>query len=472
MKKKRLAQITNTFYILFILGTVFSLGIYVGLQRVNPIEYVTELSHKDSSYASLSNSIQEEELVDFTPFWYAWNTLNEKFVPHGTSTDQQVVDAQAKVWSAISGLAEAYNDPYTIFFPPKEAEEFKINTEGSFKGVGMHVSLKNDEDGEQMVVIRPLPNSPALKSGIIAGDKIIAIDGEKTLNISIDDNVQKIRGPIGTEVILTIMRKGEETPLEIPIIRNIIEIPSTETSIVTKMVPVKNTISQDTTNNQNSTDNTDTPNNVHTAISTPDEPPELVKQDFFVIRLAGFTRSSVQSFAHELETFRESGTTKLIIDLRGNPGGFIDAATDMASWFLPKDAVIVRERRTPNEPEYLYLSSGHVLFNDETEPEIVVLVDKNSASASEIFAGALQDHGKATIVGEHTFGKGSIQELIEIPGNSSLKVTVARWYTPNGNTISQVGLTPDIIVDMSKQHNGFNPILDAGVDYLINKEND
>ena len=228
------------------------------------------------------------------------------------------------------------------------------------------------------------------------------------------------------------------------------------------MVPTQNTKNKTTdkitTNNHN-----EEPININ-------EEPELIAQDFFLIRLSGFTKTSVKAFANELEAFKKANTTNLIIDLRGNPGGFMGSAIDIASWFLPNNAIVVRERTSPTEHEVVYTTVNHTLFIDGTIPNIVILVDRNSASAAEILAGALQDHKVATIVGEKTFGKGSIQELIDIPGNSSLKVTIARWYTPKGTTISQVGLTPDIIVDRMKNASSSDPILDAGINYLINGE--
>ena len=177
MKRKKLNYIMRNIYRLLLLIIVFSLGVTVGVRHANPIDYVLELSNKENTSASLYENIPEDELVDFTPFWFAWNTLNNRYMPHGTSTeDLQIIDAQAKVWSAISGLADAYNDPYTVFLPPEESENFKISTNGTFEGVGMRVGQENNSSDGQLIVVQPMPNSPAEKAGVLANDKIILID--------------------------------------------------------------------------------------------------------------------------------------------------------------------------------------------------------------------------------------------------------------------------------------------------------
>jgi carboxyl-terminal processing protease len=332
--------------------------------------------------------------VDFGPFWKAWNILEEKYVP--ASSTIEVVTNEEKVWGAIQGLASSLKDPYTVFFPPVEAELFESDIRGNFEGVGMEVVAREGV----IVVVSPLRNSPAERAGILAGDGIVKINGKETLHLSTDQAVKLIRGPKGTKVVLTIYRNGQREPIEIPVTREVINIP---------------TISTKNLNN-----------------------------DIFLIELYSFSAQSPNLFRNALREFILSSKSKLILDLRGNPGGYLEAAIDMASWFLPPGRIVVREDFGEAQEERIYRSKGYNIFSNDLN--LVILVDSGSASASEILAGALREYGKATIVGDRTFGKGSVQELVNITSSTSLKVTVARWLTPNGISISDGGITPDVIV--------------------------
>lgn len=256
-----------------------------------------------------------------------------------------------------------------------------------------------------MSVVSPLKGSPAEKVGIKTGDKIIMINSTIANNLSVDQAVKLIRGPKGTAVKISVLRDGQNKPLEFSVTREIINIPSVKTDI---------------------------------------------KGNVFIISLFNFYAESRGQFREALKEFIKSKKTKLIIDLRGNPGGFLDAAVDMASWFLPMGKVIVREDfgAKSGEPEKVYRSKGYDIFTDKLK--LVILVNEGSASASEILAGALQENGKAKLIGTKTFGKGSVQELISVAGNSSLKVTVARWLTPTGKSISDTGIMPDYVVKITE----------------------
>lgn len=334
--------------------------------------------------------------VDLTDFWKAWNALEANYViTHASSTLPSTRD---RVLGAIAGLASSYDDPYTVFFPPKEAKEFADTISGSFAGVGMEIDVK---DGV-LTVIAPLKGTPAEEAGIKAGDKIIAIDGKSTDGVSTDKAVSQIRGTIGTTVDLAIIRDGKA--LDFKITRQTIQIPETDES-------------------------------VDEATGT------------YRIALYEFTSNSADLFAQAFRRFQSSGSQKLIIDLRGNPGGYLDAAVDIASHFLPKGTKIVTEDFDGKEDNVVHTSYGYADLPKGTK--IVVLVDNGSASASEILAGALQDNGVATIIGTKSFGKGSVQTLIDL-GGGSLKVTVARWITPEGHWIMGNGITPDISVVYKK----------------------
>jgi len=331
--------------------------------------------------------------ADFGPFWEAWALLNEKYGGDKIPTEQE------KVWGAISGLAASYGDPYTVFFPPVESKNFENDIAGNFEGVGMEIGIRDDA----LVVIAPLKDTPAARAGILAGDKILRIATTTTAGLGVDKAVKLIRGPRGTTVTLLISREGIGQPFEKTLTRAQIDIPTVRT--------------------------------------------EMRKDGVFVISLYNFSAPSMGLFRNALREFVSSGTDKLILDLRNNPGGYLEASVDMASWFLPAGKTVVKEDFGKKENEQVYRSKGYDIFTDQLK--FAILINGGSASASEILAGALQDHKKAILVGEKTFGKGSVQELVKITPETSLKVTIARWLTPNGLSISHNGLTPDVEVSLS-----------------------
>lgn len=334
--------------------------------------------------------------AQFAPFWEVWHILDDKYVAASST------DTQTKIYGAMQGLAASYGDPYTVFFPPQENQDFQDQIQGNFQGVGMEIDVK---DGE-LVVVAPLKGSPAQQAGIHAGDIITKIDATSTTNMTADDAAALIRGPEGSVVTLTIVRAGEAQPLVIPVTRQVIDLPTVTT------------------------------NQIGTGSS-----------GIFVITLSTFTADSPQLFQGALRQFVESGSHKLILDLRGDPGGYLEAAWDIASWFLPAGDVVVTEDYGGKQPSQVFRSKGYNIFNSNLQ--MVILVDGGTASAAEILSGALSQHGIATLIGEKTFGKGSVQELIPITSDTSLKVTVARWLTPNGTNLSHNGLDPDIVVPIT-----------------------
>lgn len=370
----------------------------------------------EANVASLfSQKTQVDTTVDLTEFWHVWNLLEEKFV---SSTTTAGVTKEDMVRGAIGGLVKSYGDPYTVYMPPKDAEMFAEEIAGNFSGVGMEVGMRDDI----VTVIAPLPESPAEKAGILAGDVLVRIDGESTDGMGTDEAVQRIRGEAGTEVTLGIYRKGEEEIRDITIVRQTITIPTSKTES---------------------------------------------KDDAFVIALYSFNAIAEAEMQHALRAFVESDKENLILDLRGNPGGYLESAVSIASYFLPLGKVVVRENYGDDTKEEMHRSFGKEL-GAYAPKKLVVLVDGGSASASEILAGALKEHGVAKVIGSQTFGKGSVQELVELPDGSSLKVTIARWLTPNGNSISGSGVTPDIVVDRSAEDRteGRDPQMDAALKYM------
>lgn len=333
----------------------------------------------------------------FEPFWKVWNVLSEKYVEATTT------DTQTRIWGAVQGLASSQGDPYTVFFPPEENKSFKSDIAGNFDGVGMEIGIK---DGI-LTVVAPIKNSPAERAGVMAGDKIIKIDDKVTTDLAVDKAVKLIRGTRGTTVKITFIREGSSEPLEKVLTRDIIDIPTLETEIMS---------------------------------------------DVFVIKLFSFTAQSPTLFRNALRSFLESGKNKLILDLRGNPGGYLDAAWDIASWFLPTGKTIVTEDFGGKEENKVFRSKGYDVLNKffgEGNYKMAILVNNGSASAAEILAGALQEHKVARLVGIKTFGKGSVQELVMITPETSLKVTIARWLTPLGHNLSHDGLEPDVKVEIT-----------------------
>ena len=373
-------------------------------------------SRLQTNVSSLFASSRSAETVDISLFWEVWQLLDQDFV---ASTSTEPTTDEERVWEAIQGLVRSYNDPYTVFLPPEDAEIFEADISGNFEGVGMEIGMRDS----LLTVIAPLPETPAEKAGILAGDAIIRIDGKSTESISIDEAVKLIRGEKGTEVVLTVFRDGEEELLEISVTRDRIDIPTLTTE---------------------------------------------VKNGVFVIKLFNFSALSEMKMQEALRTFVQSGSRKLVLDLRGNPGGFLQSAVNISSYFLPAGKIVVRENFGDDEDERLYRSSGRMLRPILQPEEMVVLVDGGSASASEIVAGALKEHDVATVIGMQTFGKGSVQELIDLKGGASLKVTIARWLTPDGTSISDGGLTPDIEVEITPEdrESDKDPQLDAAIEFL------
>lgn len=371
--------------IALILG-VFVAGAFLGTTK----SVAKILTPKTAELASIPNT--DLNNTDLSEFWYVWNLMDKKY----PFTDKAPTN-QEKIYGAISGLVNSYNDPYTVYFPPQEAKLFREQVKGSFGGVGMEVGLK---DG-YITVVAPIKDSPAEKAGLKAGDIITEINGEKTDNLTLDTAISKIRGEIGTMVDLGIARKGAGEIQHFKVIRDVVKLP---------------------------------------VINTEE------KGDIFIISLYNFSENSAQLFTDALQEFTDSGKQKLIIDVRNNPGGYLEASVDIASYFLPIGKTIVRENSGEDTPEIIHQSKGYTMLRGKN-PKIVMLINGGSASASEIVAGALSEQAGIKLVGTKSFGKGSVQELINLEDKSSIKITVAKWLTPKGHSISEKGITPDVIVE-------------------------
>ena len=305
---------------------------------------------------------------------------------------------QEMIYGAISGMLKVLNDPYTVFLRPEDTKKFLEDVKGTFEGVGMEIGIRD----EQLQVIAPLEGTPAQKAGLRPGDKIFKVDGKSTTDITIDEVVKLIRGPKGTEVVLTIFREGWQEAEDVKIVRGVIDIPS-----------LKLEIRDD--------------NIVH-------------------LRLYHFSGKAAYDFRDAAIKILSSDAEKIILDLRNNPGGYLEVAQEIASWFLERGQIVaIKDYGEGREQEELLARGNAKLISYP----IVVLINEGSASGSEILAGALRDNRGAIIIGETSFGKGLVQDLIDLKGDSSIKVTIARWLTPKGEFISDKGLEPDIKVEMT-----------------------
>ena len=386
-----------------VVGASFFLGIAVGYINRPAVEKVVNVLHQESS---------KPAEVDFSTFWTVWTKLETQYV------DKSKIDRQKLVDGAIAGMVKAIGDPYTVYFPPEDAKAFQQEIKGSFGGIGAEIGLRKGI----VTVVAPLKNSPAEHVGLKAGDKILKIGDRDTTDMSVEEAVKMIRGEKGTIVRLTIFRDGDTKTREFSVTRDTIVVPN---------------------------------------ITTEEKP-----NGIYVIQLAHFSENAASDFRKAVSEFMRSGKKKLVLDLRNNPGGYLESAVDIASWFLPAGDVVVSERWSDGREE-IYRSKGYKAL--ETTP-VVILVNKGSASASEILAGALRDQRGIKLIGEKTFGKGSVQELENLPRNASLKITIAKWYTPSGKSINDNGLDPDITVTASATSTEAldekDPVLDKALEIL------
>ncbi len=317
------------------------------------------------------------------------------------------INSKELIRAALKGMINTL-DPHSAYLTPEAYKEFQTETKGEFGGIGIQIGIK---DGA-LTVIAPLEDTPAFKSGIKAGDKIIKIDGQPTKDMNINDAVSKMRGPKGKPVTLTIQREGWNQPKDITIIRDIIKIKS-----------VKH---------------------------------KMIDKEIGYIKLVQFQESTAQDLANSLKELKEKGMEFLILDLRNNPGGLLNSAVEVTEQFLPpKHLVVSIKGRTGEKIDY-YTAGLKPIYD---KIPMIVLVNQGSASASEIVAGALQDWGRAPILGVQTFGKGSVQSLIPLSDGSALKLTTAKYYTPKGRSIHAVGIIPDIVVKLDTKNGKEIPVI-------------
>lgn len=350
--------------------------------------------------------------IDYSQLNELYATLRENF--NGTLTDQQILDGLKH------GMATSTDDAYTEFMTAKESEDFSGNLQGTISGIGAKLELDDDKN---VVIAAPLAGSPAEAAGLRAKDIIVSINGDSAHGLSVTEAVKKIRGEKGTKVQLTIIRNKSDQ-LDFTIIRDTIKIPS----VVTK---------------------------------------KLGDDKIGYIQVSQFSDDTDELAQKAAESFKADGISKIILDLRDNPGGEVTTAVNLSSLWLEKGDVIVEQRRGKTVTDTQKATSVNTLKGMST----VVLLNAGSASASEITALALRDHGAATIMGETSYGKGVVQQLFPFSDGSSLKVTVAKWYSPKGTNIDKKGVKPDTEVKMTEEayQSGTDLQLDAAVKYLQDK---
>jgi len=360
----------------------------------------------------INKEVGQPKNVDFSTFWTAWNLLQSKYV------DKSKLNTEDMVYGAIDGMVKAVGDPYTVFFKPKESKEFSEQISGSFSGIGIEIGLRDNV----LTVIAPIKNTPAARAGLLAGDKILKINDKSTEGMKIDEAVSLIRGPKGTTVRLTYTREKMPSPTEITITRDVIKVPAVDWKML----------------------------NDNTAY----------------IEISIFNGNLDSEFQKTADEIVASGANRIILDLRNDPGGLLDSAINIAGYFLDPNKVVTIEKFSDGTEQPFQTAANGKLKNYP----LVVLINKGSASASEILAGALRDNRGVTVVGETSFGKGSVQELAELPQKASLKITIAKWLTPSGTSINENGIKPDIEVKMTEEDTkaGKDPQLDKARELIRN----
>ena len=355
---------------------------------------------------SLPDYLSED--VDFDLFWDVWNMVREEYI------ESPVPETQL-FYGALAGIVAALRDPYSVFLNPETSEKFTNELSGSFEGIGAEIAIKNN----RLTIVAPLPGTPAEQAGLRPKDQVLAIDGLNTTGIALDYAVNLIRGEKDTDVILTIMREGLEQPENFTVTRGKIEIKSVKW--------------------------------------------EMKEGNIAYIDIYHFNSDTEKLFGEAVQDVLLKNPKGIILDLRNNPGGFFSTSIRVASEWVDGKAVVIERFGDGTEREYKGVSKARL-----KDFSTVVLINGGSASSSEIVAGALQDHKRATLVGEKTFGKGSVQQLKSLKDGSSLKLTIAKWLTPNSISIEDEGITPDIEVDLTKEDfdNDRDPQLDKALELL------
>lgn len=405
---------------------VFFVGYFIGVTKVN-LDWknykpnITVVNKEPPSTASL---------VDFGLFWNVWDKLTTNYY------DQKAVDPQKMLYGAISGMVASVGDPYTMFLPPAQQTSFQQQLAGQFTGIGAELGLKDNK----IIIVAPLDGSPAQKSGIKAGDFILGVDGKATDGWTLNQAVDKIRGPKGTQVVLSILHKDSKNPTDITITRDVITVKSVA-GWVKQAKDVEG---------------------VNLGSSS------IANESVMYLRLSQFgdnTNADWQNLVNSLVGKIQSENVKgIILDLRNNPGGYLTDATFIAGEFLPEGTPVVMEEEASGDRTTLSVNRKGQLLGSVP---VVVLINKGSASASEIVSGALRDNKRAKLVGDTSFGKGTVQEALDLGNGAGLHVTIAKWLTPNGTWVHGKGLTPDVQVSLDDKDPSHDTQLEKAIQTVL-----
>ncbi len=363
-----------------------------------------------------SKTPPQAQNIDFSLLYDVIDRVNRDYY------DKSKVDSQKLLYGAVSGMLQSLDDPYTSFFPPKENESFKTQMAGEFSGIGAELGMNNDK---RIVVISPLDDSPSKKAGIRSGDIIMKVDGNDTVGWTISQAVEKIRGPKGTKVTLTVLHEKEQKPVEIAVVRDTIQIDSV-TAWVKKVECANNECKP-------------APNNCKDCAAV-----AYIRVSQFGDRTNDEWIKRINDVYSQLQ--KENNVKGVVLDLRNNPGGYLTDAVFIASEFIDSGVVVKQEDGAGQEAALSVSRKGLLL-----DVPLVVLINKGSASASEIVSGALRDHNRAKLVGETSFGKGTIQQAIDVDHGASVHLTIAKWLTPNGTWVHEKGLEPDVKVEYDQK---------------------
>lgn len=336
---------------------------------------------------------ENEGMMDLNLFWKIWKEVGDRYV------DLDKIDQEKMMYGAIKGMVSALDDPYTVFMDPAETEQFTQSLEGKLEGIGAELTV---EEGK-LIVVTPLRESPAEKAGLLPKDVIEKIDGKSAADMTLFDAIMNIRGEKGTTVTLNVSREGLKTPFDVSIVRDSIDVDSVTF--------------------------------------------EQLEDDIAYIGVNQFNDRTGEEFGKVISELLLDEPKGIIVDLRFNGGGYLDSSVELLSYLLPEGSPVVIIRERGQDDETIVTDSNAKIL----DVPIVVLVNDSSASASEIVAGAIQDEKRGIVMGVQTFGKGSVQEVEGFTDGSSLRMTIAKWFTPDGRGINGVGLVPDIIVEITDE---------------------
>jgi len=410
---KTIKIILGAFVGMILLAGAFSGGFITGhlLPSNGQFPGLNDFLPSSPSVQSDQESATPDDLQTlFAPFWEAWNIVHEQFV-------DQPIDDQALMQGAIRGMMDALGDQQTFYMEPQVYQSETSSLQGQYEGIGAYV----DTQGDYLTIVSPIEGSPADLAGLQPGDKVIAIDGQDMTGVPPEEARSKVLGPEGTKVSLTVSREGEPEPLNFNITRAQI--------------------------------------NIHSAEG------KMLENDVAYIDINTFGEKTTQELRAALDSLLKQNPRGIIIDLRNNPGGYLSTSVEVASEFIDQGVILYEQYGDGRRDEHKALGNGQA-----TDIPLVVLINQGSASASEILAGALQDYERATIVGVTSYGKGSVQNWVPLSNNQgAARVTIAKWLTPDERLIDHIGLTPDVVVEMTAEdfEAGRDPQLDAAMETLL-----